>query len=242
MQPNYSNPAQAIDLKSGSFSLTKPIRPFDRADLEHCRLADRCELNVQLQSLRSIGSLSEFKLSESKLSESNWRSGKYLIRVSPMQQGNSRDRLMLKPIGLRAGVARHASRFAYRVLQLTNAFRQQHGLKPLRWNDRLAAAAQQHSQNMATQDFFAHQGLDGASAQARGSASGYLGGIGENIAAGQPTPKAVVQAWINSPPHRVNLLDSRYREIGVGFFNNPSDRGLVNYRYYWAQNFGIPME
>ncbi|MBD2091551.1 CAP domain-containing protein [Microcoleus sp. FACHB-1515] len=242
--------------------MTKPIRTSDRGDRYHLSVSSRRGLNLQLQSIRSSvqatigfdrnrnGRLEQRETlartvsdqSIATLTRSNLRSGTFLIRVAPIQQGDARDRLMLKPHKLQAGATRNVSNFVRRVWQLTNAFRQQNDLKPLRWNDRLAAAAQQHSQNMATQDFFGHQGLDGTSAQARGSASGYLGGIGENIAAGQTTPRAVVQAWIDSPPHRANLLNSRYRDLGVGFFDNPADRGLVNYRYYWTQNFGIPMQ
>lgn len=54
----------------------------------------------------------------------------------------------------------------------------------------------------------------------------------ENIAAGQPTPAEVVDAWMNSPGHRANILDPNMQEIGVGFVYM-EDR----YHYYWAQMF-----
>ncbi|NEQ25833.1 MAG: CAP domain-containing protein [Microcoleus sp. SIO2G3] len=175
------------------------------------------------------------------LSQSNLRSGTYWLRVSATEQGNARYRLTLtaEPPAVSA-IDRSSNHFVSKVLQLTNSFRRQNHLKPLRLNDRLTAAAQQHSQDMALQDFFAHEGRNGSTVQARGLAAGYRGSIGENIAAGQPTPQAVVQAWIDSAPHRANLLDPRYRDIGIGFFNNLNDSGTTNYSYYWAQDFGIP--
>jgi len=263
MQPSHLNQVQAINLRSGSFSKIQQARPSDRGDLYQLKLSGRSGFNLHLKSLTSAVQATiafdqnhngQFDPHETiaqtaahdpiaTLSRSNLRSGTYFIRVSPTQQDAARYRLTLKPTAsLRLGIARNANSFGRQVWQLTNQFRQQNDLKPLRWNDRLAVAAQQHSQNMATQDFFAHSGLDGLTAQSRGNAAGYAGGIGENIAAGQATPRSVVQAWIDSLPHRTNLLDPRYRDIGIGFFENPNDRGIVNYRYYWGQNFGIPMQ
>jgi len=54
---------------------------------------------------------------------------------------------------------------------------------------------------------------------------------GENIAAGQSTPQQVVQAWMNSPGHRANILSRSYTRIGVGYAKGGSQR------YYWSQMF-----
>jgi uncharacterized YkwD family protein len=54
---------------------------------------------------------------------------------------------------------------------------------------------------------------------------------GENIAAGQATPQEVVQAWMNSPGHRANILNSTYTDIGVGYAAGGSEH------YYWVQQF-----
>lgn len=51
---------------------------------------------------------------------------------------------------------------------------------------------------------------------------------GENIAYGQQTPQAVVNAWMNSSGHRANILSSAYTQIGVGFYASG---------YYWTQMF-----
>lgn len=132
--------------------------------------------------------------------------------------------------------------FVERVVQLTNAFRQQNGLQPLTNNAKLASSAQTHSQNMALQDFFAHNGIDGSTPFTRIRATGYnYSTAAENIAAGQSTPEAVVQGWINSPGHRANMLNAQLREIGVGYYHLANDTGNVNYRHYWTQNFGTPL-
>ena len=53
---------------------------------------------------------------------------------------------------------------------------------------------------------------------------------GENIAKGQKTPEQVVEAWMNSPSHRANILSSKYTKLGVGCYFNGSNT-------YWAQMF-----
>lgn len=185
--------------------------------------------------------------------------GTYFLRVTPALKGATRYSMTLaaspltalsqKP-GVSSGGATvpststpgstPGSDFVAQVLNLTNSFRQQNGLQPLSYSDRLSVAAQTYSQSMATQDFFAHAGLDGSTPQIRGTSAGYKGGIGENIAAGYATPNDVVQAWINSPGHRANLLNPSYRDIGIGYYNLPNDPGNLNYQYYWTQDFGIP--
>ena len=59
---------------------------------------------------------------------------------------------------------------------------------------------------------------------------------GENIAAGQTTPQQVVEAWMNSPGHRANILSEKFEYLGVGFYYDKDGTG-GSYRYFWAQNF-----
>lgn len=59
-------------------------------------------------------------------------------------------------------------------------------------------------------------------------------GIGENIAAGQPTPRAVVDAWLASPGHCQNLMRASWVDLGVGYVVTPG----APYRGYWVQMFG----
>jgi uncharacterized protein YkwD len=129
--------------------------------------------------------------------------------------------------------------FIQQVLKLTNDFRAENNLKPLTLNQELANAAQSHSQNMASQDFFNHTGKDGSSPGDRTQDAGYnSAAISENIAAGQTTPQAVVESWKNSPGHRANILNPNSTEIGIGYFYLKDDTGSVNYNHYWTQVFG----
>jgi hypothetical protein len=129
--------------------------------------------------------------------------------------------------------------FIQEVVKLTNEFRAQNGLGPLSIDVDLAETAQGHSEDMAYQDFFSHTGLDGSKPWDRAKDAGYESiTVGENIAAGYATPQSVVQGWINSDGHRANMLNTRYNEIGVGYFYLQNDTGKINYRSYWTQVFG----
>ena len=129
--------------------------------------------------------------------------------------------------------------FIKEVLKLTNAFRAQNGVAPLKLNDELNAAAQGHSQDMALQDFFSHTGKDGSQPWDRAKEIGYQARtMGENIAAGQRTPEAVVEGWKNSSGHRRNMLNPNYTELGVGYYFLENDTGKFNFKHYWTQLFG----
>ncbi|MDH6137007.1 uncharacterized protein YkwD [Kitasatospora sp. MAA4] len=120
-----------------------------------------------------------------------------------------------------------------RVLALVNQDRRQVGCGPLTADRRLDALAQRHSDDMAARGFFAHTDPDGRSPwdRARAASIGYLGG--ENIARGQPTPEAVVSAWMDSPGHRANLLDCRFTTLGTGLHQGAGGP-------WWTQDFGYP--
>ena len=89
---------------------------------------------------------------------------------------------------------------------------------------RLNRAARVHSADMARHAYFSHNSLSGASFLDRIRRTGYLRKArrwtaGENIAWGTghlATPRAIVRAWMNSPGHRANILNRRFRQIGVG--------------------------
>jgi uncharacterized protein YkwD len=107
---------------------------------------------------------------------------------------------------------------------LVNATRANHGLRPLRSDARLNAAADRHSADMVARGFFAHVTPDGRSVAERIHDSGYLGGsqdwaLGEDIGWGTgsaSTPASIFQAFMNSPPHRHVILDRDFREVGIG--------------------------
>lgn len=106
---------------------------------------------------------------------------------------------------------------------LINEERTSRGLRPVHPNTSLRQAALRHSNDMVSSGFFAHTTPSGVSFIDRIQATGYTRGIrswfvGENIVWGlgpQSTPGALVTLWMNSPPHRENLLCSRFREIGI---------------------------
>lgn len=110
------------------------------------------------------------------------------------------------------------------TLCLINAERAANGLPALSEQAQLTSASLAFSQLMVDLRFFAHVAPDGTVLTARLQASGYLsqpGGwtVGENIAWGESylgTPESIVLAWMNSPPHRENILSPDFSEIGVG--------------------------
>lgn len=123
--------------------------------------------------------------------------------------------------------------FEAEVLRLVNEYRAANGLGPLQSDSRLNAAADDWSETMAEGDFFRH------STPAQVEEQGYeWRNWGENIAAGQTTPESVVNAWINSPGHRANILNENYQDIGIGYYYLEDDTGSLNYHHYWTQAFG----
>jgi uncharacterized protein YkwD len=106
-----------------------------------------------------------------------------------------------------------------RVFDLVNEERVSHGLKPLVWVDLIAEVARLHSDNMASQNFFAHEDLEGRRAGKRADQLGAdWNRISENIAwlSGSDPAGRVVSAWMRSPGHRKNILDPAPRESGIG--------------------------
>ena len=129
-----------------------------------------------------------------------------------------------------------------RVVELTNIERANAGLQPLTLDLQLVDAAQDHSNDMAQDDFFSHTGADGSTVGSRVTDTGYqYSTVGENIAAGQTTAAEVVEGWMNSPGHRANILNGNFTEIGIGYEYLANDTGSVNYNHYWTQVFGTPL-
>ena len=104
----------------------------------------------------------------------------------------------------------------------------------LTWNASLATAARNHASDMAVRNYFSHASQDGRTFVQRATNAGYSGyrALGENIAAGQPTPESVVAGWLNSPGHCSNIMNADFRELGVGVGTGGS------YGIYWVQDFG----
>jgi uncharacterized protein YkwD len=110
------------------------------------------------------------------------------------------------------------------TLCLINRERTSRGLREVHSQTRLRRAATRHSRNMVRRHFFDHSSPKGSTAATRVRAAGYLRGastfqLGENIGAGESvlsTPAAMVDAWMHSPGHRLNILHASFRDIGIG--------------------------
>ncbi|HEV3439138.1 MAG TPA: CAP domain-containing protein [Gemmata sp.] len=120
------------------------------------------------------------------------------------------------------------------TIDLTNAERKKAEMKPLTANPQLMAAARAHAANMAKQDKLEHT-LDGKEPAERVKDAGYkYSATGENIAWNAITPKEVLKGWMDSPPHKENILKPEYTEIGVAVAKNKKGER------YWVQVFGTP--
>ncbi len=111
------------------------------------------------------------------------------------------------------------------TLCLINRERTSRGRRALRQDRHLRKVAERHSQDMVRHSFFDHVGHDGSTLLSRvKNATSYLTSaagwsLGENLYWGsgaRATPAQSVEAWINSPGHRRNMLNRRFRDIGIG--------------------------
>ncbi len=121
------------------------------------------------------------------------------------------------------------SAFEQEVVKLTNAERTKAGLTPFKTDDQLMAAAREKSQDMQSKNYFSHTSPTFGSPFDRMKALGIsYKSAGENIAQGQRSPQEVVQAWMDSPGHRANILNEKFTHIGVGYVKSGN---------YWTQQF-----
>lgn len=110
-----------------------------------------------------------------------------------------------------------------RALELVNADRAEHGLAPLEPDGALGNAAQVHAEDMVERDYFAHTSPEGGTVMDRYMAAGgsRAVAVAENIGSCGPCPPEDVvrnleQGWMNSPPHRANILDPGLERFGFG--------------------------
>lgn len=149
------------------------------------------------------------------------------------------------------------SSFEQQVLELVN--QERGSLPPLKGVNLLDNSSETHSSNMATRNFHMHCDPDTfTSFSDRITAAGYSwNAAAENIAAGYPSPAAVMAGWMASPGHAGNILHPAFRELGVGYVSQGGDQGNVReresptpscspdslnngpYTHYWTQNFGL---
>ncbi|HEU0023787.1 MAG TPA: CAP domain-containing protein [Thermoleophilaceae bacterium] len=125
------------------------------------------------------------------------------------------------------------------TLCLLNAQRARAGLRALRLNEQLSEAALRHATDMERRHYFSHTSRNGSTFVQRIRRTGYFRRVsswfvGENLAWGagrnRSTPRGIVAAWMDSPPHKANILQSRFREIGIGVTEGAPRRNV----------FGLP--
>ena len=101
------------------------------------------------------------------------------------------------------------------LLNAANHDRVSMGLQPFQWDANLAAAARQHALRMAQRSTLSHQFPGEPPLQERAMQAGArFSLIAENVAEG-PSPQHLHVQWMNSPPHRANLLDRELNSIGI---------------------------
>jgi uncharacterized protein YkwD len=130
-----------------------------------------------------------------------------------------------------------ANQLESRVLVELNAIRKQHGLVPLRLSRPLTTAADSHSRAMGTFGFFAHSSRDGSAfwkrVQRYYGPNGHAGwAVGENLlwsTTGIDASRAL-KLWMGSPGHRKNILEARWREVGLSAVSVPAAPGVFGGR------------
>lgn len=125
------------------------------------------------------------------------------------------------------------------IIEITNEYRGDEDLSSLKENEKLKISAQKKVDDMFKNQYFEHTSPDGIGASDLANQVGYsyiL--IGENLAVGSfKSNRTLVDAWMNSPGHRANILNKSYTEIGVAV-----GRGKYQGRDVWmaVQHFGLP--
>jgi len=167
-----------------------------------------------------------------------WRAGRLLwpalllsalalVRWAPVTQAQSPD-------------------FGAEIFALTNSMRAEHGLPAYLWDERLAAAARRHANDMANTGWISHTGSDGTRVRDRAREAGYPGFswglvVGENIYGGYThnRPSDAMAWWMNSPPHRGQILSTRFREMGAA---SASRDGTTYYVAVFGDRPDVPAE
>jgi len=127
-----------------------------------------------------------------------------------------------------------ASPASVTLLGIVNAQRSAYGLPALIWCPPLERSAQSHAEDQAIHNTMTHVGSDGSVLSQRVTRAGYFGwsAAGENVAANWPSGAAVMDAWMNSPGHRANILSPSFTYFGAGV------GWAANGTTYWTETFG----
>ncbi len=121
---------------------------------------------------------------------------------------------------------------------LINKYRKEKGLKPLKLNAELTAAAKAHSRDLAKWDRISHYGSDGSNPWDRVKRTGYHARLAaENVGTGQIDFQEVLRGWEQSPGHNKNLLLSDATDMGIALVQDPK----TEFKSFWTLVIASPM-
>lgn len=102
------------------------------------------------------------------------------------------------------------------VIKLTNVDRKEKGVSELSENEKLSRAANEKAENMIEKNYFSHNAPDGTTPWHWFEGEGYdYNYAGENLAMDFSQAEKMNKAWLDSPTHRANILNEKYKDIGV---------------------------
>lgn len=125
------------------------------------------------------------------------------------------------------------------LLERINEIRTEHGLGAMAPHGLLVQAAQLHTQDQARRNSISHYGADGSTSGQRVTRAGYRWSmVAENVGAGYADPRAVIDGWMTSPPHRSTILAPEPHHAGVGYVY----RADSQLRHFWTLNVARPAD
>jgi uncharacterized YkwD family protein len=226
--------AGVISVKSGSGIFKKFPQEGDKMKFKKSISA------IVVSVILSFSVLAASTVYTVKSGDTAWGiAAKYSMSVTELEQANPQIKNFAKLYpGQKLSIPNtsNVSSLESQVVTLVNQQRVKQGLQTLKTGSTLSYVARLKSQDMVNKNYFSHTSPTYGSPFAMMEHFGIrFSAAGENIAYGQPTAASVMNAWMNSPGHRANILNPSYTYIGVGAAKN--SRGVI----YWTQEFIKPM-
>ncbi|MBE5060748.1 CAP domain-containing protein [Megamonas funiformis] len=127
----------------------------------------------------------------------------------------------------------NAFRFAVKMLRLINEEREKVGVPPLKWSNELMQAGAIRAKEI--EQNFSHTRPDGTSFKTVVNNTKYENcHMAENIARGQSKVTEVLPVWLNSPEHRANILNPKFKKFGLGYYYDDNKFPVF---HFWSQLF-----